>query len=41
MKLCAVSGCNNKHVADGLCQTHYNKQYRANNREFIRELSTK
>ena len=26
-KPCTVAGCNNRHLARGLCSTHYNQQY--------------
>lgn len=33
MKTCSIEGCNEKHYGKGLCEKHYWKQYRIENRE--------
>lgn len=39
MRICSVENCNNKYWAKGLCQKHWNKQYRQDNKEYCLEYS--
>ena len=37
MRTCEIKGCNNKHYAKGLCNKHWRKQYRQDNKEKIKK----
>lgn len=39
MKACSVENCPNIHYCKGLCRSHYNKQYKQNNEEKIKQYN--